>query len=247
MDYGMLAVDRSRIEKAAADCGFELTPELQHDGLVLRSARFPEYVRVQVEAAGRFLLTPSSGTILEGDVTGVRECADGYDALYEVLLSLAAKARTFPNRVADTFRARTASMPNTTEIERLVVQRVGQQLFRDALLDYWQGRCPVTGLAVTGLLRASHIKPWAVCNDDNERLDVYNGLLLAPQVDALFDGGWATFEPNGELRLAVGVDREAMDALGLIRALKPVRLSERHQSYLAFHRLHVFQDQATGR
>jgi putative restriction endonuclease len=127
------------------------------------------------------------------------------------------------------------------------VQRVGQQLFRDALLDYWQGRCPVTGLAIPGLLCASPIKPWAVCNDDNERLDVYNGLLLAPQVDALFDGGWVTFEPNGELRVAVGVDREAMDALGLIRPLMTVRLSERHQSYLAFHRLHVFQDQATGR
>lgn len=247
MDYGMLALERSRIEKAAADCGFELTPELQNDGLVLRSARFPEYVRVQVEAPGRFLLTPSSGAILEGNVTGVHECADGYEALYEVLLSLAAMARTFPNRVADTFRARTASMPNTTEVERLVAQRVGQQLFREALLDYWQGRCPVTGLAIPGLLRASHIKPWAVCNDDNERLDVYNGLLLAPQVDALFDGGWATFEPNGELRLAVGVDREAMDALGLMRPLMTVRLSERHQSYLAFHRVHVFRDQATGR
>jgi hypothetical protein len=247
VDYGMLALDRSRIEKAAADCGFELTPELQHDGLVLRSARFPEYVRVQVEAPGRFLLTPSSGAILEGNVTGVHECADGYDALYEALLSLAARARTLPNRVANAFRARTASMPNTTEIERLVVQRIGQQLFRDALLDYWQGRCPVTGLAIPGLLRASHIKPWAVCNDDNERLDVYNGLLLAPQVDALFDGGWATFEPNGELRLAVGVDREAMDALGLMRPLMTVRLSERHQSYLAFHRLHVFRDHATGR
>lgn len=243
----MLALERSRLEKAAADCGFELTPELQVDGLVLRSARFPEYVRVQVEAPGRFLLTPSSRTILAGNVTGVHECADGYDALYEALLSLAAKARTFPNRVANTFRARTASMPNTTEIERLVVQRVGQQLFREALLDYWQGRCPVTGLAIPGLLRASHIKPWAMCSDDNERLDVYNGLLLAPQVDALFDGGWATFEPNGELRLAAGVGRKVIEALGLMQPLMTVRLSERHQSYLAFHRLHVFQDQPTVR
>ncbi len=243
MDYGILALDRSRIEKAAADCGFELTPELQHDELVLRSARFPEYVRVQVEAPGRFLLTPSSGAILEGNVTGVHECVDGYDALYEVLLSLAAKARTFPNRVADAFRARTASMPNTTEIERLVVQRVGQQLFREALLDYWQGRCPVTGLAIPGLLRASHIKPWAVCSDDNERLDVYNGLLLAPQVDALFDGGWATFEPNGELRLAASIDRAAVEALGITHSMQIVGLGGRHQAYLAFHRAHIFRDQ----
>jgi len=237
----MLALERSRIEKAAADCGFELTPELQSDGLVLRSARFPEYVRVQVEAPSRFLLTPSSGAILEGNVTGVHECADGYDALYEVLLSLAAKARTFPNRVADTFRARTASMPNTTEIERLVVQRVGQQVFREALIDYWQGRCPVSGLAIPGLLRASHIKPWAVCCDDNERLDVYNGLLLAPHLDALFDAGWATFDSTGELRLAAGLDSAAREALGILRPLKTISLVERHQIYLAFHREHVFR------
>jgi putative restriction endonuclease len=240
VDYGMLALDRSRIEKAAADCGFELTPELQNDGLVLRSARFPEYVRVQVEAPGRFLVTPSSGVILEGNVTGAHECAHGYDALYEVLLSLAAKARTFPNRVADAFRARTASMPNTTEIERLVVQRVGQQIFREALLDFWQGRCPVTGLAIPGLLRASHIKPWAVCNDDNERLDVYNGLLLAPQVDALFDGGWVTFQRTGFMLVSDELDDRALSTLGLRLPTQIVGLSARHQSYLDFHRRNVF-------
>jgi len=47
----------------------------------------------------------------------------------------------------------------------------------------------VTGLAMSKLLRASHIKPWAACAADAERLDVYNGLLLAPHLDALFDAG----------------------------------------------------------
>lgn len=242
MDYGMLAQERSRIEKAAADCGFELTPELQNDGLVLRSARFPEYVRVQVEAPGRFLLTPSSQAILEGIVARVHVRADGYDALYEALLSLAAKARTLPNRVADTFRARTASMPTTTDVERLVVQRVGQQLFRDALLDYWQSRCPVTGLAIPGLLRASHIKPWAACTDDNERLDVFNGLLLAPHLDALFDGGWVTFQPTGAMVVSDDLDASARGALGLRLQTQIVGLVPRHQLYLDFHRRHVFRN-----
>ena len=244
----MTPLQRARIEKAAADCGFELTPEVQGGGLVLRSVQFPESIAVEPLSDTTFLLRSANVAVLVG-LNPATECVqvDGYDGLYVALERAGATARTLPNRIADRFREATASLPRSTEVERLVIQRVGQQLFRDALLDYWQGRCPVTGLAIPGLLRASHIKPWAACDDDNERLDVYNGLLLAPQVDALFDGGWATFEPTGELRLALDVDHEAIEALGLVRRLQTVGLAERHQSYLAFHRTHVFRDRRTGR
>ena len=47
-----------------------------------------------------------------------------------------------------------------TEVERLMRQRVGQQKFRAAMLDYWGGACAVTGLALSEVLRASHAKPW---------------------------------------------------------------------------------------
>jgi len=46
-------------------------------------------------------------------------------------------------------------------------------------MDYWQGRCPLTGISDPALLRASHIVPWAECETDAQRLDVHNGLLLA--------------------------------------------------------------------
>jgi hypothetical protein len=46
-----------------------------------------------------------------------------------------------------------------TEVEALVRRRLGQTEFRAGLLDYWQGRCAVTGIAQSELLRASHIKP----------------------------------------------------------------------------------------
>jgi antirestriction protein ArdC len=39
--------------------------------------------------------------------------------------------------------------------------QVLQAMFRHALLDYWSGRCPMTGITERALLRASHIKPWA--------------------------------------------------------------------------------------
>lgn len=244
----MTPLQRSRLEKAAADCGFELTPELQGAGLVLRSAQFPESVIVEPLGDSSFVLRADTTAVLTGPGTMAGPSqVDGYDALYGALERAAATARTLPNRIAEKFHKVAASLPRSTEAERLVVQRVGQQLFRAALLDYWQGRCPVTGLSIPGLLRASHIKPWASCDDDNERLDVYNGLLLAPQLDALFDGGWATFEPNGELRLAADVGHEATAALGVVLPLRPIELAGRHQAYLAFHRVHVFRNQGFAR
>lgn len=39
-------------------------------------------------------------------------------------------------------------------------------------------------MAVPGLLRVSHNNPWSQCETDDERLKVFDGLLLAPQLDA---------------------------------------------------------------
>jgi hypothetical protein len=90
-------------------------------------------------------------------------------------------------------------MPESTEAEPLVMQRVGQDIFRASLEDYWSGRCPITGITDRALLRASHTKPWADCGTDEERLDVYNGFLLAAHFDAAFDAYLLTFDTDGKL------------------------------------------------
>ena len=78
------------------------------------------------------------------------------------------------------FTRETAGLPRSTEAERLVVQRVGQDVFRRALVQYWDGRCAVTGISDSALLRASHIVPWSACTSDAQRLDVNNGLSFLP-------------------------------------------------------------------
>lgn len=80
-----------------------------------------------------------------------------------------------------------------------MIQRIGQDVFRDALMDYWGGRCPLTGIADRALLRASHIVPWAECSDER-RLDVHNGLLLSALWDAAFDQGLVSFADDGTSR-----------------------------------------------
>lgn len=138
------------------------------------------------------------------------------------------------------FEEQTASLPRSTEVERLTIQRVGQSLFRDALLGYWGGRCAVTDLDLPELLRASHIKPWSDCATDIERLDVFNGILLAPQIDAAFDCGLATFADDGSIIIADDIHEAACRALALVPSMK-FRIDDRHRAYLQWHRTRVFR------
>nr|WP_284507969.1 HNH endonuclease [Caballeronia sp. NCTM1] len=233
-------MERLRLEKAAADCGFECTPMLLRDGgMELRSAQFPEAIVVYAEGHG-FRVSASTGNLLESADNGVVSVA-GLDQLYSVLQRASVIARTMPNRVADQFRRAKKHLPQTTEAERLAVQRVGQDLYRSALMDYWQGRCCVTGLAVPALLRASHIKPWAKCQSDDERLDVFNGFLLAPHVDALFDGGWISFSEQGGLLISEALPYAARVQLGVSSEWNIPNLKPEHASYLTFHRVNEFR------
>ena len=119
------------------------------------------------------------------------------------------------------FNAKTANLPRTTEAERMVIQRIGQDVFRDALMDYWGGRCPLTGITERGLLRASHIVPWAECNDA-QRLDVHNGLLLSALWDAAFDRGLVSFADDGTVACSsLQLGEPARKALGIATAPAP--------------------------
>ena len=132
-------------------------------------------------------------------------------------------------------RSRPPGLPRTTEAERLVVQRIGQNVFRDALMDYWGGRCPLTGITEPALLRASHIVPWADCNDA-QRLDVHNGLLLSALWDAAFDQGLVSFADDGTPLASPKLSEIARKALGL-DAAPPLRgLQDAHRANLSLHR-----------
>ena len=70
-----------------------------------------------------------------------------------------------------------------------------------------------------------------------QRLDVFNGLLLAPHLDALFDGGWIAFEAGGRLCISPRLDGAARVLLGLDPGGQRLRWVEaEHEVYLAYHR-----------
>lgn len=98
------------------------------------------------------------------------------------------------------------------------------------------GKCAVTGVSVLELLRASHIKPWAIASD-NERLDPDNGLLLIATLDAAFDKYLISFSDNGEMLLS---ERLGTDGYALLGVSPDVRLRKalnpQQKAHLREHR-----------
>lgn len=127
-----------------------------------------------------------------------------------------------------------------TQRAALIKARLGQGEYRRRLMDLWQGRCALTGCDIPEALIASHAKPWRLCNNE-ERLDPYNGLLLAAHVDALFDQGLISFDDSGVLLLSDRVSFQQLSLLGINRELRLRFLKEKHRRYLSDHRKLVFK------
>lgn len=126
-----------------------------------------------------------------------------------------------------------------TEKKTLVLSRRGQGQFRDDLIALW-GRCAITGCRDTRLLRASHLKPWKKSTNP-QRLDPFNGLLLAPHLDTALDRGLVTFTDDGRIQLSPNLAPADCKCLGIRRAMKLSYIDQRHRAYLRFHRQNVFR------
>lgn len=142
-------------------------------------------------------------------------------------------ARSVPDHPLQEFERETAHLGDT-EAEQLLKRRIGQDRFRAALMDYWEARCPMTGITERELLRASHIIPWAECESDFQRLDVHNGLLLAAHYDAAFDKGLISFDEDGRLLMKADLSSSLAELLETKMALG--RLTAKHLENLAWHR-----------
>ena len=244
----MNSLQRSLLEKAGYDNGWEVAVESSAAAVRLRSALHSAQARLVPEPAGGWRVDfdpPGIGLELrredraEADPDGFF-CASDH-AVGRLLNRAARLARVLPDEPAQRYRRAVAEKlaevgANNTEVERWVRQRVGQDIFRQSLMDYWGGACAVTGIRLPALLRASHIKPWADCASDAERLNVFNGFLLCAHLDALFDRHLLTFDPRGEARFHPSVEPATLHAVGLSQALRLRWVHPAHEPFLHHHR-----------
>lgn len=113
--------------------------------------------------------------------------------------------------------------------------RVGQGMFRRDVVSLWNNQCPVTGVTEPSLLIASHILSWHLSNSF-EKVDKYNGLLLSPNADKLFDRGLISFSDTGELLVSDSLELSVLNKLGIDPRCKIAKLKKENLPYLKRHR-----------
>lgn len=250
----MNTLERALIEKAGAEHGWENVLESTEAGVVLSSARHRGRAAIRKQVGGVGWRIELPGKLMQQELgrsfpaqllAGGSFVAEDVTLLARLLRRAAELALSLPKQAAETYRERVGKVLATvpaggTEVERIVKQRVGQDTFREALIDYWGGACAVTGIALPEVLRASHAKPWADCNNDEERLDVFNGFLLVANLDALFDRGLITFDASGVLIASPRLDVNHLAALQLTAGMSLRWFAPEHQPYLDWHREKVY-------
>ena len=132
------------------------------------------------------------------------------------------------------------SEPNITERKGLVTSRIGQGTYRDKIIEKWDKTCPITKCKVLSILISSHIKSWKE-SDNQERLDVENGILLSPNVDSLFDKHLISFSDEGQMLISDKISEDILNQLGIDkRVILPV--SDGMKRYLKRHREIFYQE-----
>ncbi|WP_312555435.1 HNH endonuclease [Empedobacter brevis] len=115
--------------------------------------------------------------------------------------------------------------------------RIGQSKYRNALIEYWQG-CSITNCQTFEILVSSHIKSYRDCEKFDEKFDIYNGLLLTPNYDKLFDRFLISFDKEGKILISKTITDEDLLTLGINKtaSIRNDKLIENHHCYLDQHR-----------
>jgi hypothetical protein len=237
---------RTELKKASFDNGYRIDEGSDSGWLHYRSATAPGeiwlagagphgpwFLSLSLCAVAQELGLPVIADEAPGVATftfvSLEELHRAIDRIYRLSVSL-------PDAPLQQFLSETRGVPRSTEAERLVIQRVGQDIFRQALMKYWNGRCPMTGIMDPSLLRASHIVPWAECQSDAHRLDVHNGLLLSALWDAAFDAGLVSFDDDGRPLCSPALSQTATETL-MVQSAGLLPLTDSHRANLAQHRV----------
>ena len=138
------------------------------------------------------------------------------------------------------------SSDSATEVERVVMVRTMQRVFRKVVLAAYNSTCCITGNPVPALLIASHILPWS--GFPEERLNPRNGLCLAAHFDRAFDSGLITFDEQMRLLLSpalrINLPNEALESEFVRREGQPFVRPDRftpEPRFIAHHRAVIFR------
>lgn len=249
-------IERTILEKCAKDAGWEIDSNFKSDCINLFSSFFRETSTIRKDSDNSFVIRFSktlSKSHFDSDIhfnsNGEYEFTLQESFSFSVMLKRIAELfASLPDNPLEQYQKKLAEFSDTeiqkTEADRIVKERVGQDIYRDALMNYWGGACAVTGCTLKEALRASHAKPWKDCTSDAERLNVYNGFLLTANLDALFDKGYISFTDDGLIMLSseFAFDGADMRGLGINSDMKLRWVEDRHLEFLDYHHKKVWKN-----
>lgn len=169
------------------------------------SMKMCNFARFDPELQSRGVSGLSNGSRLDWEIWS--EFSSDFSQLaYEstVLLS------KFENRGMDSFvdLSDLPTIPLGDTRDQMIRTRINQTFFREALLSSYHYTCCITKIQISGLLVASHIKPWSICNQ-SEKTNPRNGLLLNAFHDRAFDKGYISISKDLKLIVSEKVDKYA--------------------------------------
>jgi putative restriction endonuclease len=163
---------------------------------------------------------------------------------------------TMAEREVDTSTLALTLGEQTTEKLLLGRIRLTQHRFATNVLKNWQRTCVFCGASFhtlperSGLLHASHIKPWAR-STAHERTDVRNGFAACPTHDAAFDRGYITVLPDHRIVPSRLIQESIRNGDPLVQVYFREVLRDQievmngrvrpHPAYLAYHRDNIFR------
>ncbi|MBQ8304473.1 MAG: HNH endonuclease [Clostridia bacterium] len=115
--------------------------------------------------------------------------------------------------------------------------RKAQSKYRFELLQKMPA-CVITGVADDRLLIACHIKPYSIC-DEEEEFDANNGIIMTPTFHYMFDIGFISFKDNGELMISDFLSNLNKKRLDIYNG-KPCAINTKSKKYLEYHRKNIF-------
>jgi putative restriction endonuclease len=128
---------------------------------------------------------------------------------------------------------------------KIKVRGMAQIIFKRALLNIYKNKCAFCGFSQSEALEASHIKSWSAC-DNNEKIDLRNGLLLCGTHHRLFDSKLLFIDEDYIIRVDEKVKAHSEYDRLLISNIEGKKIelpaNKNHWpslSYLDFHKLKV--------
>ena len=127
-------------------------------------------------------------------------------------------------------------------IKREVNTRLGQSKYRKFVLNNFNNKCCLSGIAEIDLLVASHIVPWS--HDKQIRLDPTNGLCLFITYDKLFDKGYFSLDDNLQVIIPDNISLFSAEIQNILLTIHGRKISTPQKTipkkYLEHHRKTIF-------